>query len=64
MGETKLSQPDEDVQKLLKDKIKGFRYRYYNTSTAKKGYSGTKFSKKKPLEVIYGLGIEKLDTEG
>ena len=65
MGETKLSQPDEDVQKLLKDKIKGFRYRYYNTSTAKKGYSGTAiFSKKKPLEVIYGLGIEKLDTEG
>lgn len=65
IGETKLSHPDNDVQDLLKEKINGFRYRYYNTSTAKKGYSGTAiFSKKKPIEVMYGLGIEKLDTEG
>lgn len=31
----------------------------------KKGYSGTAvFSKKKPLSVQYGVGIEELDTEG
>ena len=65
IGETKLSCPDNEVRKELKEKIKGFRYRYYNTSSSKKGYSGTAiWSKKKPLEVIYGLGIEELDTEG
>lgn len=31
----------------------------------KKGYSGTAvFSKEKPLGVMYGLGIEQMDTEG
>ena len=61
MGETKLSQPDEDVQKLLKDKIKGFRYRYYNTSTAKKGYSGTAiFSKKKTIRSYIWIGYRKI----
>ena len=65
IGETKLSCPDTLVQKELKEKIKGFRYRYFNTSIAKKGYSGTAiWSKKKPLEVMYGLGIEELDDEG
>ena len=65
LGETKLSCPDMLVQKELKEKIKGFRYRYFNTSSSKKGYSGTAiWSKKKPLEVMYGLGIEELDTEG
>lgn len=65
IGETKLSYPDTLIQKNLKEKIKGFRYRYFNTSSAKKGYSGTAiWSKKKPLEVMYGLGIEELDTEG
>lgn len=63
IGETKLSCPDTLVQKELKEKIKGFRYRYYHTSCAKKGYSGTAvWSKKKPIEVIYGLN--ELDNEG
>ena len=65
IGETKLSCPDIDVQKNLKDHIKGFRYRFYSTSSRKKGYSGTAiWSKKKPLNVLYGLGIEELDNEG
>ena len=65
MGETKLSCPDLVVQKELKEKIKGFRYRYYSTCSRKKGYSGTAiWSKKKPLQVMYGLGIDELDNEG
>ena len=65
IGETKLSCPDMIVQKELEERIKGFKYRYYNTSSAKKGYSGTAiWSKKKPIEVLYGLGKEELDNEG
>lgn len=39
-------------------------YQYWN-SAEKKGYSGTAiFSKQKPLNVTYGLGIEDHDHEG
>ena len=39
-------------------------YKYIN-SAIKKGYSGTAiFSKEKPLNVTYGLGIEEHDKEG
>lgn len=39
-------------------------YEYWN-STEKKGYSGTAvFTKKEPLSVRYGLGIEEHDHEG
>ena len=39
-------------------------YRYMN-SAQKKGYSGTIiFTKEKPLNVTYGLGIEDYDNEG
>ena len=39
-------------------------YRYMN-SAVKKGYSGTiTFTKEKPLNVTYGLGIEEHDQEG
>ena len=39
-------------------------YQYWN-SAVKKGYSGTAiFTKKKPLSVSYGLGIEEHDQEG
>ena len=39
-------------------------YQYWN-SAVKKGYSGTAvFSKIKPENVNYGIGIEKHDTEG
>ena len=65
IGETKLSCPDLVVQKELEEKIKGFGYRYYSTCSRKKGYSGTAiWSKKKPNNVLYGLGIEELDNEG
>ena len=39
-------------------------YQYWN-SAVKKGYSGTAvFTKKKPLNVNYGIGIEEHDQEG
>lgn len=39
-------------------------YQYWN-SAQKKGYSGTAiFTKEKPLNVTYGLGIEEHDKEG
>ena len=39
-------------------------YQYWN-SAVKKGYSGTAvFSKKEPLSVSYGIGIEQHDQEG
>ncbi|MCZ2970771.1 exodeoxyribonuclease III, partial [Acinetobacter baumannii] len=39
-------------------------YTYWNYAV-KKGYSGTAiFSKKEPLSVTYGLGIEEHDQEG
>lgn len=38
---------------------------YYNSATSKKGYSGTvTFTKREPLKVTYGLGIERFDVEG
>ena len=41
------------------------QYHQYWNYAVKKGYSGTAiFSKNEPLRVIYGLGIEELDSEG
>src|SRR3712207_7191077 len=43
--------------------LKGY-YQYWNYAV-KKGYSGTAiFTKKEPLSVSYGLGIEEHDQEG
>lgn len=40
-------------------------YHQYWNSAVKKGYSGTAiFTKKEPLSVTYGLGIEEHDQEG
>ena len=65
MGETKLSCPDILIKNDLKKLIKGYRYRYFSTCIARKGYSGTAiWSKKKPLNVIYGIQNEKYDKEG
>ena len=65
IGETKLSTPDDKEILSLKQNIKGFRYRYFNTSRARKGYSGVAiWSKKKPLKDTYGIGIEEFDKEG
>ena len=44
-------------------KLEGY-YQYWN-SAEKKGYSGTAiFTKIKPLNVSYGIGIEEHDKEG
>ncbi|MDD3279461.1 MAG: exodeoxyribonuclease III [Lachnospiraceae bacterium] len=44
-------------------KLTGY-HQYWNYAE-KKGYSGTAvFSKEEPLQVTYGMGIEKHDTEG
>jgi exodeoxyribonuclease-3 len=63
-GETKISCPFIDVQNELKEKIKGYRFRYWSPCMVKNGYSGTAiFSKKKPIDIIYGL-MDFKDDEG
>jgi len=65
MSETKLSCPDLVARQNLVKKIKGFRYRFYSTCTARKGYSGTAiWSKKKPKSIKYGLDIASHNKEG
>tara|TARA_B100002019_G_C21212346_1_gene570107 strand:+ start:484 stop:1227 length:744 start_codon:yes stop_codon:yes gene_type:complete len=64
-GETKISCPFLDVEEELKSKIKGYKYRYWSPCLVKNGYSGTAiFSKKKPLNVTFGLGSNSIDQEG
>ena len=53
------SQIDENIKNMLGD------YYVYWNSAEKKGYSGTAiFSKIKPINVTYGIGIEEHDKEG
>ena len=55
--ETKMQEGQVDID------VDGY-YKYYN-SAVKKGYSGTAiFTKIKPINVTYGLGIEEHDNEG
>lgn len=55
--ETKLQEGQIDLQ------LEGY-YQYWNYAV-KKGYSGTAiFTKHKPLNVTYGIGIEEHDQEG
>jgi exodeoxyribonuclease-3 len=55
-GETKISCPFMDVEEELKEKISGYKYRFWSPCKTKKGYSGTAiFSKKNPINVSYGL---------
>ena len=57
LGETKM-QPEQAV-------IETPGYHQYWNSAVKKGYSGVaSFTKKEPLSVQYGLGIEEHDQEG
>ena len=53
-----------DIKEILALSIFNNYYQYWN-SAEKKGYSGTAiFTKKKPLSVVYGIGIEEHDKEG
>ena len=59
--ETKMQedQIDDNMREIFKN------YNSYWNSAEKKGYSGTAiFSKKEPLNVTYGIGIEEHDKEG
>ncbi|WP_022819779.1 exodeoxyribonuclease III [Fusobacterium russii] len=57
LQETKLSEGQLELD------LKGY-YQYWNYAE-KKGYSGTAiFTKKEPLSVSYGIGIEEHDQEG
>lgn len=65
MSETKLSCPFIDVENNLKEKVKGYKYRYWSPCLIKNGYSGTAiWTKKKPLKVSYGINNSELDNEG
>lgn len=64
-GETKLSCPILDVQEKMREKVKGYKYRYYSQCMIRGGYSGTAiFTKKKPLNVFFGINSSELDQEG
>ena len=61
LQETKLQ--EEQVDENIKSIFNGYN-EYWNCAE-KKGYSGTAvFSKIKPINVIYGIGIEEHDKEG
>lgn len=64
-GETKLSCPITETQQKLKEKISGYKNRYYSQCGVRNGYSGTAiFSKKKPINVKFGMNDPKHDNEG
>ena len=57
LQETKLQEGQIDLP------LPGY-HQFWNYAQ-KKGYSGTAiFAKQEPLSVIYGVGVEELDTEG
>ena len=64
-GETKLSCPITETQQKLKEKIPGYKNRYYSQCGVRNGYSGTAiFSKKKPINVKFGMNDPLHDNEG
>lgn len=64
-GETKLSCPITETQQKLKEKIPGYKNRYYSQCGVRNGYSGTAiFSKKKPISVKFGMNDPLHDNEG
>ena len=61
LQETKMQedQIDDKIKEIFK------QYNCYWNSAEKKGYSGTAiFTKKTPIKVTYGIGIEEHDKEG
>ena len=68
LQETKMQiiegQEPKEIQEILNLPIFNNYYCYWN-SAEKKGYSGTAiFTKKEPIDVKYGIEIEKHDKEG
>lgn len=62
-GETKLSCPIDTTSSKLDEIYPSYKYKYYSTCSTKKGYSGTAiFSKRKPVNILYGL--DSIDQEG
>ncbi len=61
LQETKV-EPDQLPESVRN--IKGY-HSYFSHPKEKKGYSGVAiYTKEKPLEVFYGMGIKELDLEG
>lgn len=61
LQETKAS-PDQLPEEVKN--VPGY-YSYFSYSKLKKGYSGVAiYSKEKPKEIFYGMGIKKFDDEG
>lgn len=59
--------PFTELEEELREKIKGYKYRYWHHSRGKLGYSGTAiFSKKEPNKIVFGLksGDKDYDEEG
>ena len=56
---------ESKMQEDQAEEIQFYGYYRYMNSAIKKGYSGTiTFTKEKPINVTYGLGIEEHDQEG
>ena len=58
------SEKSQDIKEIMNMPIFNNYFSYWN-SAQKKGYSGTAiFTKKEPISVCYGIGIEEHDKEG
>jgi len=58
------SENSQDIKEIMNMSIFNNYFSYWN-SAEKKGYSGTAiFTKKEPISVTYGIGIEEHDKEG
>jgi exodeoxyribonuclease-3 len=67
MGETKLSCPYTSIENEMAEKFPKYKFRYWNPSKTRCGYSGTAiFCKKEPKSIKYGLKYKEkeLDDEG
>lgn len=63
-AETKISK-DQDVKQVDSQILVDYKYRYWNCSKVKHGYSGTAiFSKIEPISINYGLSLKDRDDEG
>lgn len=61
LQETKV-EPDQLLEEVRN--VSGY-FSYFSYPKEKKGYSGVAiYTKEKPKEIFYGMGVKKLDTEG